>query len=113
MWTEVCGRKFVDGSCGRKLWPGGGGGAEYKKVGVLARLVSLRGQFQNSRRASLPFLAPFSVEIDLMELKMTSKYVKEYSDPKKMDITDLKGTKRAFECTTLRFSRAMRITARK
>ena len=20
MWTEVCGRKFVDGSCGRKLW---------------------------------------------------------------------------------------------
>ena len=37
--------------------------------------------------------APFSVEIDLMELKMTSKYMKEYSDPKKMDITVLKATK--------------------
>ena len=46
--------KFVDGSCGRKLWPGGD--SNIKKVGVLARLVSLRGQFQNSRRASLPLL---------------------------------------------------------
>ena len=35
----------------------------------------------------------FSIEIDLMELKMKSKYVKEYSDPKKMDITVLKATK--------------------
>ena len=51
MWTEVCGRKFVDGSCGP-----GGGDSNIKKVGVLARLVSLRGQFQNSRRASPPFL---------------------------------------------------------
>ena len=35
----------------------------------------------------------FSTEIDLMEFKMKSKYAKEYSNLKKMDITVLKGTK--------------------
>ena len=59
MWTEVCGRKFVDGSLLTEVVDescGPGGDSNIKKVGVLARLVSLRGQFQNSRRASLPFL---------------------------------------------------------
>ena len=37
--------------------------------------------------------APFSIEIDLTELKMKSKYVKKYSELKKMDIKVLQATK--------------------
>ena len=76
LWTEVCGRKFVDGSCGRKLWT--------EVVDRRRKLWTVDGN---------DFRSSFSVEIDLMELKMTSKYVKEYSDLKKMDITVLKATK--------------------
>ena len=36
---------------------------------------------------------PFSTEIDLMEFIMKSKYAKEYSNLKKMDIAVLKETK--------------------
>ena len=41
--------------------------------------------------------APFSVEIDLMELKMTSKYVKEYSDLKKNGHHSLKSDEMSFQ----------------
>ena len=35
----------------------------------------------------------FSIEIDLMNIQMKSKYAKEYSNLKKWDITVLKATK--------------------
>ena len=68
MWTEVVDRR-------RKLWTDGSDFrcSGYHPFGLIN--------------------CSFSIEIDLMELKMKSKYVKEYSDPKRMDITVLKATK--------------------
>ena len=48
---------------------------------------------------------------DLMDLKVKRKHREEYSNRKKMDIKLLKATKWAFEFTTLRFSKAIQITA--
>ena len=61
-----------------------------KQTTAEAWKIILRGF---SYRSSILYSRSFPIEIDLMELKMKSKYVEEYSDPKKMDITVLKATK--------------------
>ena len=88
MWTEVVDRRrklwteVVDKSCRLKLWT--------DPFGLINR--------------------SFSIELDLMELKMKCKFAKEYSNLKTNGYHSTKVTKCAFEFTTLRFSRAMPIT---
>ena len=69
MLTEVCGRKLwsVDGSCGRKL------------------LTEVVDKSCGRKLWTDPFgliNRSFSIELDLVELKMKCKYAKEYSNLK-------------------------------